>query len=60
MNNIFYNDIYLSVKEKTNRTELLIQMIIKKTNQDYDAFCEALHETKQTHIVHNLLVTDSK
>ena len=43
-----------------DRAEALLELVKKKTDRDYEAFCEALHETKQTFIVHNYLVTESK
>ena len=40
--------------------EGLIDIVKKKTDKVYEAFCDALHETNQTHIIHNFLVTESK
>ena len=38
-------------------TRELFDLILKKTNRHFDNLCEALHQTDQTHIVKNLLIT---
>ena len=46
-----------SCSEEAASTRKLLDLIRRKTNRDFDQFCEALHENKQTHIVQHLLVT---
>ena len=38
-------------------TRKLLGLLVKKTNGHFDKFCKALHETDQTHVVKNLLIT---
>ena len=38
-------------------TSKLLGLLVKKTNGHFEKFCEALHETDQTHVVKNLLIT---
>ena len=46
-----------SYKDEAECNKKLLDLIKRKTNQDFDQFCEALHQTRQTHVVQHLLVT---
>ena len=56
----YTEEFFSLVKNKSKGMNDLLEIIMKKTNVDYDAFCEALHETKQTYLVHNFMVAESK
>ena len=34
-----------------------MDLLLKKSNQQFDEFCNALHATEQTHVVKNKLIT---
>ena len=46
-----------SFEKEAASVRKLLDLIEKKTNRDFDQFCEALHQTRQTHVVQQLLVT---
>ena len=38
-------------------TRQLMDLLLKKSNQQFDEFCISLYETEQTHVVKNQLTT---
>ena len=53
---IFMHFYTKSTRDESAKT-LLDLLVKRKTNKDFDQFCEALHQTKQTSVVKNLLAT---
>ena len=46
-----------SYSGEAEATRTLMDLLLKKSNQQFDEFCNALHATEQTHVVKNQLIT---
>ena len=49
--------ILQSSSDEAEATRKLMDLLLKKSNQQFDEFCNALHATEQTHVVKNQLIT---
>ena len=46
-----------SYSGEAEATRTLLDLLLKKSNQQFNEFCNALHATDQTHVVQNQLIT---
>ena len=49
--------ILQSTADEAAATGTLMDLLLKKSNYQFDEFCNALHATEQTHVVQNQLIT---
>ena len=43
--------------DEAEATRNLLDLLLKKSNHQFDEFCSALHATEQTHVVKTQLIT---